>query len=107
MNAYAGLVIGTTPDSAFEEEFLAIPEVRLFTMEYPNYTASHGGDFLGWKSIIYRSDGEPAVVMYVKKSVLHQGVRISAGCDGGQGFALDVPREAVVDHIKNYRCLEQ
>ena len=41
MNAYAGLVIGTTPDSAFEEEFLAIPEVRLFTIEYLNYTASH------------------------------------------------------------------
>ena len=59
-NSYVGLVMSVTPDSAFEEEFAQISEVRLFVSEYPDHPTSHGGDFLEWKVIIYSSDGEPA-----------------------------------------------
>ena len=99
-NSYAGFVMSVTPDSAFEEEFAQIPEVRLFVSEYPDHSKSHTGDFLGWKVIIYSSNGEPEIAMYVKKSLLHEGVRISAGCDyGAQEFVFDVPQEEVTDLI--------
>ena len=104
-SALASLIMSATSDSAFEEDFAKIPEVRLFTTEYPDYATSHGGDFLGWKVISYWSDWEPAPVLYVKKSVLHHGVRVLAGCDDGSGnFAFDVPQEAVADYIRNRTC---
>ena len=100
LGSYAGLVISVTPDAAFEEEFAQIPEVKLFITEYPDYSTSHSGDFLGWKVITYFSDGEPTVVMGVRKSVLDGDVRVSAGCDyGAHRYSLDVPREGVADLI--------
>ena len=84
---------------------MEIPEVGIFAAEYPGYSTSHTGDFLGWKVIMYWSDGDPAAALHVQKNVLHQGVRISAGCDYGTGtFAFDVPQEAVADYIRDRAC---
>ena len=105
LGSYASLVIGMTSDSAFEDEFMEIPEVGIFAAEYPGYSTSHTGDFLGWKVIMYRSDGVPTAALHVQKNVLHQGVRISAGCDYGTGtFAFDVPQEVVADYIRDRAC---
>lgn len=107
-NAYAGFVISNTPDSVFEEEFAKIPEVQLFIEKYPDYFTSHYGDFLGWKIIRYTAlvDDDKSINLEVKKNVLHQGVRISAGCDdGGYSYGLDIPQEQVMDHIKGDKCL--
>ncbi|NIU01428.1 MAG: hypothetical protein GWN01_11085, partial [Nitrosopumilaceae archaeon] len=55
-NAYSGLVIRTTPNSVFEEEFSKIPEVSFFVEKYPNHTMTHLSDFLGWKIILYGAE---------------------------------------------------
>lgn len=107
-NAYTGFVISNTPDSVFEEEFAKIPEVQLFIEKYPDYSTSHYGDFLGWKIIRYTAlvDDDKSINLEVKKNVLHQGIRTSAGCDdGGYSYGLDIPQEQVMDHIKGDKCL--
>lgn len=107
-NAYTGFILSNTPDSAFEEEFAKIPEVQFFIEKYPNYSTSHSGDFLGWKIIRYTAlvDDDKSINLEVKKSILHQGVRISAGCDnGGYSYGLNILQEQVMDHIKGDKCL--
>ena len=78
---YSGFIISNTPNEVFEEEFAKIPEVKVFIEKYPNYTTSHLQDIIGWKIIFYESKGQDdkSIKLHVKKSVLHQGVRISAG----------------------------
>lgn len=108
VNAYSGFIISTTPDSVFEEEFSKIPEVKFFIEKFPNYSTSHSGDFLGWKIIYYKSNGEDdkSINLEVKKSVLHQGVRISAGCnEGGYSYGYNIPQEKVIDYLQNDECL--
>ncbi len=105
---FSGFIISSTPDEIFEEEFVEIPEVKLFIEKYPNYTTSHLQDIIGWKIIFYESKTQDnkAVNLEVQKNVLHHGVRISAGCnDGGVSFAFDVPQEQVMDYLKNDECL--
>ena len=105
---YSGFIISSTPDEVFEEEFVEIPEVKLFIEKYPNYTTSHLQDIIGWKIISYESKTQDnkAVNLEVQKNVLHYGVSISAGCnDGGVSFAFDVPQEQVMDYLKNDECL--
>ena len=109
-SAYSGFVISNTSDEKFEKEFARIPEVALFVETYPEYVTSHYGDFLGWKIISYAAkiNDMQGIHMEVKKSVLHQGVRISAGCsDNGFGFAYDIPQEQVLDYLKNKECLRK
>ena len=106
-NAYSGFIISNTSEETFEKEFAKIPEVNYFIEKYPGYSTSHSGDFLGWKVILYdaKVDAGNSVHLYVKKSVLHQGVRVSAGCnDNNFGFAFDIPQEQVMDYLKNEEC---
>lgn len=108
VNAYSGFIMSSIPDSVFEEEFAKTPEVRLFMEKYPNYSTSHYGDFLGWKIIRYAAlvDDDKSIHLEVKKSTLHQGVRISAGCDkGDHSYELDIPQEQVINYVKENRCL--
>ena len=105
---YSGFIISNTPDEVFEAEFAKIPEVEFFIEKYPNYTTSHLQDIIGWKIIFYESKGQDnkSINLDVKKNVLHQGVKISAGCnEGGFSFAYDVPQEQVMDFIQNDECL--
>jgi len=105
---YSGFIISSTPDSVFEEEFVKIPEVAFFIEKYPNYTTGHLQDIIGWKIILYESKGvdNKSINLEAKKSVLHHGVKVSAGCnEGGFGFALDVPQEKVMAYLQNDECL--
>ncbi len=107
-NMYSGFIMSFTSDEEFEENFAKIPEVRLFIEKHPNYTTSHSGDFLGWKIILYDvNTDEKSLHLYVKKSVLHQGVKISAGCFTAKisGSAYDILEEDVMDYIKNDKCV--
>ena len=104
----ANFIISTTSDEAFEEDFARIPEVEIFIEKYPDYGTYHFGDFLGWKIIGYTSDinDVQSIRMEVKKSVLNQKVRISAGCSGSESsYTLDVPHERVADFLQNDGCL--
>ena len=106
-NAYAGFVMSSTSDETFEKEFAKIPEVKLFIEKYPEYTTSHSSDFLGWKVIFYnaKTSDDKSIHLHVKKSVIHQGVRVNAGCsDGSFGFAYDIPHERVMDYLRNDKC---
>ncbi len=108
-NAIAKEIISSTPDSVFEEEFAKIPEVALFIKKYPNYNTGHYADFLGWKIIAYdaKIDTEKYIHMEVRKSVLHQGVKIIAGCsEHGTDFTFNIPQEQVMDYLKNDECLK-
>jgi hypothetical protein len=105
---YSGFVISNTPDQVFEDEFATIPEVAFFIEKYPNYTTSHLQDIIGWKIILYESKGQDnkSINLHVKKSVLHQGVRISAGCnEGDYSFGYNIPQEQVMDYLKGDECL--
>jgi hypothetical protein len=107
-NAYSGFVMSFTSDEAFEEDFAKIPEVALFIEKYPNYTTNHSADFLGWKVIIYEAiENEKILHMYVKKSVLHHGVKINAGCSdlGSYNYSFNISEEQVMDYIKNDKCM--
>ncbi|MGY5149543.1 MAG: cupredoxin domain-containing protein [Candidatus Nitrosopumilus sp. bin_68KS] len=108
-NAYSGLVISSTPDFVFEEDFANIPEVKFFVEKYPNYTTNHSADFLGWKIINYDADiGQNVIHLSVKKSVLHQGIKVSAGCSvGSYNYALNILDDDVMDSLKNDVCLEK
>ena len=109
-NAYSGSVISMTPDSVFEEDFGKISEVNFFIEKYPMYTTNHLSDFLGWKIINYDAEvGKNVVHLSVKKSVLHQGVKISAGCsvNGPHNYALNILDDAVMDYLKSDSCLEK
>ncbi|MCV0391958.1 MAG: hypothetical protein K5790_01545 [Nitrosopumilus sp.] len=107
-NAYSGFIMFSTSDKAFEEDFAKIPEVKIFIEKYPNYTTHHSADFLGWKVIYYEAiENEKILHLYVKKSVLHHGVKISAGCSnlGSYSYGYDILDEQVMDYIKNDRCV--
>lgn len=107
---YSGFIISNTPDEVFEAEFAEIPEVAFFIEKYPNYTTSHLQDIVGWKIIYYESKGEDnkSINLEVKKNVLHQGVRISAGCnEGGYSYGYNIPQEQVMDYLKNDECLRK
>ena len=108
-NAYSGIIISSTPDSVFEEDFLNIPEVEFFVEKYPHYTTNHSGDFLGWKIINYDADvGQNVIHLSVKKSVLHQGVKVSAGCSvGPYNYALNILDDDVMDYLKNDICVKK
>ena len=109
-NAYSGYVMSSTPDSVFEEDFAKISEVKFFIEKYPNYTTHHSADFLGWKIINYDADvGQNVIHMSVKKSVLHQGVKVSAGCSVGapNSYALNILDDDVLDYLKNDTCIEK
>lgn len=109
-NAYSGHIMSSTPDSVFEEDFAKIPEVQSFIEKYPNYITNHSADFLGWKIINYMANtGENTIHLSVKKSVLHQGVKVSAGCSlaGVSSYALNILEDKVTDYLKNDSCLEK
>ena len=93
-------------EEAVEEDFARIPEVVVFTEEYPDYGTAHYGDFMGWRVILYTSEiNDERIIMEVRKSVLHQGVKVSAGCSGpGPSSVLDVPHDQVVDFLQSGRC---
>ena len=108
-NGYSGFIMSIISDEEFEEEFTKIPEVKFFIEKYPNYTTSHLADFLGWKIINYDADvGQNVIHLSVKKSVLHQGVKVSAGCSvGPYNYALNILDNDVMDYLKNDMCLEK
>ena len=109
-NAYSGSIISMTPDSVFEEDFGKISEVKFFVEKYPTYTTNHLSDFLGWKIINYDVEvGKNIVHLSVKKSVLHQGVKVSAGCsvNGPHNYALNILDDDVMDYLKSDSCLEK
>ena len=109
-NVYSGFIMSLISDEAFEEDFAKIPEVKLFIEKYPNYTMNHSADFLGWKVINYDAIGNEKILhMYVKKSVLHHGVRISAGYSnlGSYSYGYNILDEQVMDYIKNDKCMEK
>jgi len=103
---YSGFVISSTSVEIFEKEFAKIPEVKLFIEKYPNYTTSHLQDIIGWKIIFYESNQDnKSIILEVQKNVLHQGVKLSAGCNNNDvRLTLDVPQEQVMDYIKNDEC---
>ena len=106
-NVYSGFIILNTSEETFEKEFVKIPEIIYFIEKYPDYSTSHYGGFLGWKVILYdaKVDAGNSVYLYVKKSVLHQGVRVSAGCsDNNFSFAFDISQEQVINYLKNEEC---
>ena len=105
-NGYSGFIMSVVSDEEFEEEFSKIPEVKLFIEKYPNYTTGHLSDFLGWKIINYNANvGEDFIHLSVKKSVIHQGVKVSAGCSAsGTNFAFDILDEDVLIYLKNDKC---
>ena len=105
---YSGFIISSTSDEVFEEEFTEIPEVNLFIEKNPNYTTSHLQDIIGWKIIFYESKDQDnkSVNLEVKKNVLHQGIKLNAGCgDDNQSLTFDIPQEQVMDYLKNNKCL--
>jgi len=109
-NTYSGFIISSTPDESFEEDFAKIPEVKFFIEKYPNYTTNHSSDFLGWKIINYSANGGDNVVhLSVKKSVLHQGVKVSAACEigGSSSYGFTILDDKVMDYLKNDSCLEK
>lgn len=109
-NAYSGFIMSSTSDETFEEDFGKISEVKFFMERYPNFTTNHSADFLGWKIISYDADvGKNIVHLSVKKSVLHQGVKISAGCeiDAPSSYTLNILDDKVTDYLKNEFCLEK
>lgn len=99
-------IVPEPPDEAVEEDFARIPEVRVFTEEYPDYGTAHYGDFMGWRAILYTSETSDAQVisMEVRKNILHQGVKVSAGCGPKFSYALDVPHDQVIDFLQSDRC---
>ena len=106
-NMIAGLIISSTSNETFEEDFTDISDVKFFIEKYPNYTTSHYGDFLGWKIITYTTkiNDVQGIKMEVKKNVLHQGVKISAGCfDSESSYALNVLQDQVMDFLQNDGC---
>ena len=107
-NMIAGLIVSSTSNETFEEDFTGISEVKFFTERYPNYTTFHHGDFLGWKIITYTAkiNDVQGIKMEVKKNVLHQGVRISAGCfDSKSSYALNILQDQVIDFLQNDGCI--
>ena len=107
-NMIAGLIISSTSNETFEEDFTDISEVKFFIERYPNYTTSHYGDFLGWKIIAYTAkiNDVQGIKMEVKKNVLHQGVQISAGCfDSESSYTLNISQDQVIDFLQDDRCL--
>ena len=109
-NGYLGFIMSVISDEEFEEDFAKISEVKLFIERYPNYTTSHLADFLGWKIINYDADvGQNVIHLSVKKSVLHHGVKVSAGCSIGEShsYALNILDDDVLDYLKNDTCLEK
>ena len=109
-NGYSGFIMSVISDEEFEEDFAKISEVKLFIERYPNYTTSHLADFLGWKIINYDADvGQNVIHLSVKKSVLHHGVKVSAGCSIGEShsYALNILDDDVLDYLKNDTCLEK
>ena len=109
-NSSSGFIMSLIPDSVFEEDFAKISEVKFFIEKYPNYTTSHLADFLGWKIINYDADvGQNVIHLSVKKSVLHQGVKVSAGCSVGEShsYALNILDDDVLDYLKNDTCREK
>lgn len=108
-NAYSGYIMSSTSDSVFEKDFAKIPEVKFFIEKYPNYTTSHGADFLGWKIIMYNSNSEQSgAELHVKKSVIHHGVKVSAACNnGGYSVTFGIIGEDVMDYLKNDECLKK
>ena len=107
-NGYSGFIMSIVSNEEFENEFAKIPEVKFFIEKYPNYTTGHLSDFLGWKIINYDAKvGENFIHLSVKKSVIHQGVKVSAGCSAsGTNFAFDVLDDAVMDYLKKDTCLK-
>ncbi|MCE2497420.1 MAG: hypothetical protein J4F28_00190 [Nitrosopumilaceae archaeon] len=104
----ANFIISTTSDEAFEEGFARISEVKIFIEKYPDYGTIHYGDFLGWKVIQYTSEinDMQSIHMEVRKSVLHQKVKITAGCAGSDySYVLDVPHDQVADFLQSDGCL--
>lgn len=109
-NGYSGFMMSIISDESFEKDFEKIPEVKFFIEKYPNYTTNHSSDFLGWKIINYDgNDGQNVVHLSVKKSVLHQGVKISLGCEVGRpsSYALNILDDKVMDYLKNDTCVEK
>lgn len=104
----ANFIMATTSDEAFEEDFARIPEVKIFIEEYPDYGTSHYGDFLAWKVIQYSSEinDVQGIHMAVRKNVLHQTVKISAGCsDSEPSFVFDIPHDRVANFLQSDGCL--
>ena len=93
-------------EEAVEKDFARIPEVRVFIQEYPDYGTAHYGDFMGWRVVLYNSETSDAqdISMEVRKSVLHQGVKVSAGCGPEFSYALDVPHDRVIDFLQSGGC---
>ena len=109
-NMIAGLIISSTSNETFEEDFTDVSEVKLFIERYPNYTTFHHGDFLGWKIITYTTkiNDVQGIKMEVKKNVLHQGIRISASCfDSESSHALNILQDQVIDFLQNDECFEE
>jgi len=109
-NGYSGFIMSVISDEEFEEEFSKIPEVKFFIEKYPNYTTGHLSDFLGWKIINYDANvGENFIHLSVKKSVIHQGVKVSAGCSigGSYNYALNILDDDVLNYLKSDICLER
>ncbi len=108
-SAVASHIISSTADAEFEEDFAAtIPEVGLFVGRHPEHATSHGGDFLGWKVILYKEDqaaGPGSMGLFAKKSVLHHGTVVRAGCYGENGsLTYDIPGEQVARYIEGGLC---
>jgi len=102
-NTLTAFIVSNTPDTVFEEEFAKIPEVELFITKYPNYTAGHGGDIIGWKIIIYNTvHGDNWMWLEVEKNVLHHGVRMYIMCfDGTQQYSV---QDDIIAYIQSDKC---
>ena len=109
-NFLAGFIMSSISDETFEEDFAKIPEVKFFIEKYPDYATNHSSDFLGWKIISYTAkiNDVQNIHMEVQKSVLHQGVKISAGCFNFESsYGLNILQDQVMDYLKNDKCLNR
>ncbi|MDE0267168.1 MAG: hypothetical protein OXK17_09205 [Thaumarchaeota archaeon] len=103
---YYGIIIASTPDRVFEEEFAMMPEVAAFIDRYPDYSTSHGGDIIAWKEILYWPNEGDALALHVKKSVSHGKVIMHGACmaqDVG-GTRFDMPREEIIAYMEHDMC---
>ena len=78
-----GFLADSVSDSDFEREMMQLDEVQLFYEKYPNPEVSHSSDIIAWKQIHYDAisqDGNQSAHLFVKKSMLHGGVRMQLSC---------------------------
>jgi len=97
-----GLLVNSVSNNDFEKEMMQLGEVKLFYEKYHNPAIGHSSDIIAWKEIHYdieSSNGNQSANLFVKKSMLHGGIKMQLSCI--------YDNEAFQEHHMNYEMQYQ